>query len=97
MTMKGSARTSDRSSAASSPSEVAALLMRWPRIGVWLSTKANGFLQARTVSSVETVASISATLGRAGIRQKSLWRMAAVVAALVDQRQRAMRDVASLA
>src|ERR1700746_3805806 len=46
MTMKGCGRTSAISSAASSPSAVAALLLRWPRIGVWLRTNANGFFQA---------------------------------------------------
>ena len=44
--------------------------------------KANGLFQALTTLSVEAVASMSAMLGRAGIRQRSAWRMADVVAAL---------------
>ena len=57
--------------AASSPSAVAAPLMRWPRIGVWLRTKANGLFQARAICTVDAVASMSAMLGRAGIRHRS--------------------------
>ena len=54
-----------------SPKAVTASSTRRPRIGVWLSTKANGFLQALTTLSVDAAASMSAMLGRAGIRHRS--------------------------
>jgi hypothetical protein len=58
------------------------LLTRWPRIGVWFSTKANGLAQDRTRLSVVAAASMSATLGRAGIRHRSAQQIAAEVAEL---------------
>jgi hypothetical protein len=44
--------------------------------------KANGLFQARATLSVDVVASMSATLGRAGIRHRSAWRIAEFVMAL---------------